>query len=186
MTKVYERTENGVTKVVSKREGLDEINHAMMAGKHAVRTMSSITRTDFAIEYKDGQSVRLVQVDAVCGNQIKYGKNVCVREDGHIGPHRDTEASEAHAFRWFDNEGTPAEETDSEGRQIITVKGKRYVVSTITPARPRAEGATFWIPRAYVTYWSERNGETFGPTRSTNGDAKPGTVGRAIWDEVNR
>ncbi|WP_329142758.1 hypothetical protein OIU91_04005 [Streptomyces sp. NBC_01456] len=39
--------------------------------------------------------------------------------------------------------------------------------------------------RAYVSYWSERNGETFGPTRTTNGDAKPGTVGRAIWDAVN-
>jgi endonuclease YncB( thermonuclease family) len=64
MDKVYERTENGVTAIVSKREGLDEINHAQMAGKRDVRTMSSITRTDFAIEYKDGRKVRLVQVDA--------------------------------------------------------------------------------------------------------------------------
>ncbi|WNI28605.1 hypothetical protein [Streptomyces sp. ITFR-6] len=62
--KVYERTENGSTSQVSVKEGLAEINNAMMAGKREVRTMSSITRTDYAIEYKDGRSVRLVQVDA--------------------------------------------------------------------------------------------------------------------------
>ncbi|MFD3573819.1 hypothetical protein [Streptomyces sp. NPDC058644] len=62
--KVYNRTENGTTTQVSVREGLTEINHAQMDGKRAVRTMSSITRTDFAIEYKDGRKVRLIQVDA--------------------------------------------------------------------------------------------------------------------------
>lgn len=62
--KVYERTENGTVTHVSIREGLAEINHAQMDGKREVKTMSSITRTDFAIEYKDGRSVRLVRVDA--------------------------------------------------------------------------------------------------------------------------
>lgn len=62
--KVYERTENGVAGQVSIREGLDEVNHAMMDGKRDVKEMSSITRTDFAIEYKDGRKVTLVQVDA--------------------------------------------------------------------------------------------------------------------------
>lgn len=62
--KVYRRTENGATTYVSIREGMDEINHAMMGGRRDVREMSSITRTDFAIEYKDGRMVRLVQVDA--------------------------------------------------------------------------------------------------------------------------
>lgn len=61
---VYERTENGTVTHVSIREGLNEINHAMMDGKREVREMSSITRTDFAIEYKDGRKVRLVRVDA--------------------------------------------------------------------------------------------------------------------------
>ncbi|MEV5982884.1 hypothetical protein [Streptomyces sp. NPDC052114] len=72
-----------------------------------------------------------------------------------------------------------------EATRIVTVKGKRYVVGTVVPPRPRAEGATSWTPRAYVRYWAERNGETFGPTRSADGDAKPGTVGRAIWEAVN-
>ncbi|MFW3473632.1 hypothetical protein ACN24M_20420 [Streptomyces microflavus] len=76
-------------------------------------------------------------------------------------------------------------ETDREGRRIVVAKGKRYIVTTVTPARPRTPGAVSWIPRAYVEYWSERNGETFGPTRNTHGDTKPGTVGRAIWDAVN-
>lgn len=62
--KVYERTENGTVTHVSVREGLDEINHAQMGGRREVRTMSSISRTDFAIEYKDGRKVRLVRVDA--------------------------------------------------------------------------------------------------------------------------
>ena len=35
----------------------------MMDGRRAVREMASITRTDFAIEYKDGRKVRLELVD---------------------------------------------------------------------------------------------------------------------------
>lgn len=62
--KVYNRTENGTTAVVSRSEGLAEINRAMMAGKREVKTMSSISRTDYAIEYKDGRKVRLVLADA--------------------------------------------------------------------------------------------------------------------------
>lgn len=77
-------------------------------------------------------------------------------------------------------------ETDSHGRRIITVKGKRYVVGTVVPAQPKTEGAVTWIPEAYVSYWSERNGETFGATRFASASRKPGTIGRAIWDAVNR
>lgn len=62
--KVYERTENGTAAHVSRKDGLDEINHAQMDGRREVRTMSSISRTDYAIEYKDGRKVRLVLVDA--------------------------------------------------------------------------------------------------------------------------
>lgn len=76
-------------------------------------------------------------------------------------------------------------ETDSKGRRIVTAKGKRYVVGTITPARPRTRGAVSWIPEAYVSYWSERNGETFGATRHATASRKPGTIGRAIWDAIN-
>ncbi|MFF9568479.1 hypothetical protein [Streptomyces sp. NPDC014685] len=77
-------------------------------------------------------------------------------------------------------------ETDNKGRRIIAVKGKRYVVGSVTQARPRAEGASTWIPEAYVSYWAERNGERFGATRSASGSRRPGTVGRAIWDAVSR
>ena len=76
-------------------------------------------------------------------------------------------------------------ETDSEGRKIVTVKGKRYIVSPVTPARPKIAGVPTWVPEAYVNYWSERNGETFGATRSASASRKPGTVGRAIWDSVS-
>jgi hypothetical protein len=144
MNKVYERTENGTTKIVSRTVGLGEINHAMMEGKREVREMSSLTRTDYAIQYKDGRSVKLILVDE------------------------------------------PAPEADSEGRKIVTVKGKRYVAGTIVPVRPRTPGARSWIPEAYVSYWSGGAlGLPAGPTRTAKASMKPGTVGRAVWDAVN-
>lgn len=62
--KVCQRTENGTATQVSVKEGLAEINNAMLAGKREVRTMSSISSTDYAIEYTGGRKVTLVQVDA--------------------------------------------------------------------------------------------------------------------------
>lgn len=146
MNKVYERTENGTTTHVSTEAGRSEINHAMMGGKRDVNEMSSLSRTDYAIEYKDGRKVTLKLIDAPADK--------------------------------------PAE-TDSHGRRIVTAKGKRYVVGAIVPAQPRTPGAKSWIPNAYVSYWSERNGEAFGPTRHAGGDDKPGTVGRAVWDAIS-
>ncbi|TJZ55596.1 hypothetical protein FCH28_09655 [Streptomyces piniterrae] len=223
--KVFERTENGVTSTVSKREGLDEINHAQMGGKRDVRTMSSITRTDFAIEYKDGRKVRLVLVDAPERTSPRFAFGDLVMTDQGLGkvakvisvPRRngtritryDVEldtGGEIYAHesdvRPFEPEmkspEQPAEERtaliqrradghDLMGR-VVTVKGKDYVVSRIVPAdRPVHTGAPKgWEPRAYVDYWSERDGMRFGATRTAGPDAKPGTVGRAIWDAVNR
>ncbi|MGI5404187.1 hypothetical protein ACQEVG_32995 [Streptomyces sp. CA-135486] len=78
-------------------------------------------------------------------------------------------------------------ETDSEGRRIVTVKGKLYVVSAVTPARPKVEGVPSWVPEAYVSYWSGGLlGQPSGPTRHASASRRPGTVGRAIWDAVNR
>jgi hypothetical protein len=77
-------------------------------------------------------------------------------------------------------------EADSKGRRIVAVKGKRYVVGAIVPARPKTEGVATWVPEAFVSYWSERNGRAFGATRFAAASGKPGTTGRAIWDAVNR
>ncbi|MFH9403286.1 hypothetical protein ACH4JS_26575 [Streptomyces sp. NPDC017638] len=218
--KVYERTENGTVTHVSIREGLAEINKAMMEGKREVRTMSSLTRTDFAIEYRDGRSVRLVQVNALAPEGYTQGQAVVVHRPGqapvtgtvaHIHtasgfvavlddrrravstyPTRFVSAAE------MEEEPAPAEGertaliqrrangADLMGR-VVTVKGKDYVVSAIVPAdRPVHAGAPKgWKPQAYVSYWSERNGERFGATRTAGPDAKPGTVARAIWDAVN-
>ncbi|MGV9546792.1 hypothetical protein [Streptomyces ardesiacus] len=82
MNKVYKRTENGVTGFVSQREGLAEINHAMMDGKRDVRTMSSVTRTDYGIEYKDGRSVRLTLIDAPAPEGFTQGQAVVVQRPG--------------------------------------------------------------------------------------------------------
>jgi hypothetical protein len=78
-------------------------------------------------------------------------------------------------------------EAGSHGRRIVTFKGKRYVVGEITPARPKAEGACISVPEAFVTYQSGGPlGLPSGPTRTGKGSMRPGTVGRAIWDAVNR
>lgn len=54
-----------IVATVDQETGQAEINAAMMGdGRRAVREMSSITRTDYAIEYRDGRSVRLRLVDA--------------------------------------------------------------------------------------------------------------------------
>jgi hypothetical protein len=147
--KVYERTENGASSIVSREEGLSEINEAMIGRavrERSTRTMSSLNRTDYSIVYRDGRAVTLRLVDE------------------------------------------PAKvETDSEGRRTVTVKGKRYVVSAVTPARPRTEGAATWVPEAYVRYWTGGPlGVPSGPTRTAKASMRPGTVGRAIWDAVDR
>lgn len=148
--KVYTRTENGTATEVSLKDGLSEINHAQLSGRNGqrkVRRMSSISRTDFAIEYQDGGKVTLIVTEKT--------------------------------------EEAPAE-AESKGRRIVTVKGKRYIATGITPAKPKTPGCVSWIPEAYLSYWTERNGETFGATRHATASNKPGTVGRAIWDAVNR
>lgn len=79
--KVYNRTENGVTTTVSQREGLDEINTAMMHSR-PVRSMSSINRTDYAIEYRAGNKVtlRLVDESAPVAN-VEQGPKAWTGED---------------------------------------------------------------------------------------------------------
>lgn len=62
----YKRTENGKTTEVTQKVGMDEINAAMFGStRRTVRTMSSINRTDYAIEYKDGRKVRLELIEIV-------------------------------------------------------------------------------------------------------------------------
>lgn len=76
--------------------------------------------------------------------------------------------------------------TDSEDRKIVTVKGKKYVVGSIIPARPKTEGASAWIPEAYAHFWAGGlTGLPAGPTRSAKASMKPGSVGRAIWDAIH-
>ncbi|MER6485680.1 hypothetical protein ABT264_19255 [Streptomyces virginiae] len=80
--RVYERTENGTVTVVDRGAGLAEINHAMMGGRRDVREMSSINRTDYAIDYKDGRSVRLILVDAPAPEGYTQGQAVIVQRPG--------------------------------------------------------------------------------------------------------
>jgi hypothetical protein len=145
MSKVYERTENGVVTHVSREAGLAEINEAMIGRavrERSTRTMSSLSRTDYRIVCRDGREVTLKLVEEPARVDTERTALIQRREDGdHI-----------------------------MGR-VVTVKGKDYVVGTVTGG-------------SYVHYWSERDGERFGATRSASASRKPGTVGRAIWDAI--
>lgn len=59
---MYKRTEGDAVTFVSVHEAMDEVNHAMMEGKSAVRTMSS-QHGRHDITYRDGRHVLLVLVD---------------------------------------------------------------------------------------------------------------------------
>ena len=145
------------------------------------------------------------KTDVVCGNRLRYGiGDTCVREAGHRGPHRQTVTQEIWTTRWFDAEGIPAapektaeltvpstpeqieetRETDAHGQRIVTVKGKRYVIGRhITQPKTTPEGRVW---PGSVNYWTERDGEAFGPTRVALDNSRPGTVGAAIWAEATR
>ncbi|MFJ3834466.1 hypothetical protein ACIPY6_02995 [Streptomyces sp. NPDC090054] len=149
MNKVYERTEDGATTIVSLKDGGAEADRAQMGPRRDIREMSS-SRGRHSITYRDGRKVTLVMVDR-------------------------PEAAPT---------GTVQADRPSTNFRIVTAKGKRYVVSKVIPARPRTPGAKTWIPYASVSYWSERNGERFGATRSAAENSKPGTTGAAIWAQV--
>lgn len=172
--KVYQRTENGVTTTVTQKTGMDEINHAKMGGRSAVKTMSSITRTDYAITYKDGRDVRLVLTE--------------VTEDTVITAQNEGEAILLRAERQEERRAiaaqaaTPASAEEPERAllyrrndgnhvygPVLTFKGKRYVIDGGVSVRT-----------GRVNYFSVRNGERFGPIRDSFPSARPGTVGYAV------
>lgn len=77
-------------------------------------------------------------------------------------------------------EPAPVERSE-HGELIVTAKGKRYVVSSVNRAIPKAPGVTFWRPNPTVSYWTERDGKSFGATRGASSVSKPGTVAHAVW-----
>lgn len=62
MTTVYQRTENGAMEIVSVKEAMTEVNHAMMDGKRYVREMSS-GKGQHSIDYTDGRTVVLIEME---------------------------------------------------------------------------------------------------------------------------
>lgn len=166
MDKVYERVTSGrtgegiepTTEHVSRKDGLDEINSCMIGDRRKqVSRMSSISRTDYHIVYRNGDVVTLTLVDAP--------------EQTAPAPEQPRQAV---IYRRADGDVTG---------NVVTVKGKDYVASAIVPAdRPRHAGAPKdWKPTAYVSYWSVRDGERFGATRTAGPEAKPGSVAHGVW-----
>ncbi|MGW8326460.1 hypothetical protein ACWGLE_00990 [Streptomyces sp. NPDC055897] len=141
--KVYERTENGTGTIVERETGLAEINAAMMGeAKRTVRTMSSINRTDYAIEYRDGRSVRLVLVDApaetpCCEHATMYhGRSGC----DLCGCQADRATLQAHqgaaSAPIAEQPVTPvvAQEPDAEDSAPWTVASHRTLLHKFTEA----------------------------------------------------
>jgi hypothetical protein len=59
---IYQRTENGAMEIVSVKDAMDEVNHAMMDGKRYVREMSS-GEGHHSIDYTDGRTVVLIEME---------------------------------------------------------------------------------------------------------------------------
>ncbi|MGW5928055.1 hypothetical protein ACWF2L_17665 [Streptomyces anulatus] len=141
-------------------------------GKIYLRTEDGIDSymsvKDALSEVNDAMMGRVVRERSTRKMSSSQGHHVIEYRDGRRVTLKEIDAPVAE-------EKGPKAWTGEETR-IVTVKGKRYAVGQIVQAGPTA----------YVSYWSERDGKTFGATRGTNRDAKPGTVGRAIWDAVNR
>jgi len=57
------RTEDDVTRVVSRKSVLAELGHAQMGDSHEVLAMSCTIRTDYTIEYRDGRRVRIELIE---------------------------------------------------------------------------------------------------------------------------
>lgn len=144
------------TRLIDSKDAMAEINHAMMEGKDDVAEMNH-SRASATIRYNDGRSVVLRPATP---EEIANGSGLASPEQGPT-------------LR------------NGEKTRIITAKGRRYIVSAVTPARPRTPGATTWVPHSYVSYWSEKDGQPFGASRIANEISKPGTISRAIWDAVS-
>lgn len=68
----------------------------------------------------------------------------------------------------------------SEHWGLVTLAtGRTYVVSL--KVRRKANHGTWRVLFDNVTYWSERDGRSFGPTRSAGTNDQPGSVGGRIW-----
>lgn len=111
--KVYHRTENGVTTTVSQKTGLEEIDHAMMGGRREVREMSSISRTDYAIKYRDGRDVRLVLAE--------------VTEDDVLTPATEAEAIALRAERQAERRALAAQVLASRGHDASQRSVERLI-----------------------------------------------------------
>lgn len=145
------RTENGTRALITRQQAADEIDSAI----------SGPTRKD------------VHQMSA-----SKHGANLHYR-DGRIVDIRPATLEDVEALTAKRVEEQP--ETTADGNRIVTVKGKRYVVSDVRYSQTATSPAC-------VDYWSERNGRAFGPTRwaGTEHAHKTGTVAAAIWAEVTR
>lgn len=160
MDTTHTRTVNGGTpELITARAALDEINAGMM-DKAVKRTIRqmSAVRGEADIEYRDGRKVVI--------------RHATPEQIADLSAPAVPEATSAY--------GWPA--------QIVTVKGKRYIVELrVSPAKTQilSNGTERTWPGG-VDYWTERNGKCFGPVRVALGNSKPGTVGAAIWAAANR
>lgn len=173
--KVFERTTTLVddhgypmdptTDFVSVADGLATANFAMMGQtKRDVKTMSAGSGR-YDITYKDGRRVVLVLV----ANPRLSAPKVEQTEEAPVEQPR-----------------TAVIYPGTTGR-VVTVKGKDYVLADgVRNGKSYDKTAGEWMPTQYVTYWSVRNGERFGATRTAGSYSKPGTTGRAIWDAASK
>lgn len=146
MDRTHLRTENGLPALVTRQQAVDEVDSASNGPLRKDVLQMSTSRHGATLHYRDGRTVDI----------------------------RPATPEEIETLTAKQAEEHP--ETTADGRRIITVKGKRYVVSAVRYSQTATSPAC-------VDYWSERNGRAFGPTRwaGTEHAHKTGTVAAAIW-----
>jgi hypothetical protein len=156
----YIRTVNGVTSAVDYERGRDEINAAMMGptARRAVRSMSSISRTDYQIVYRDGRTVTL----RIADGPLPAEADATIAEVG----------------------GDTLVAARDERYALARLGDKTYLVRRhITRKAPKNEfGVT--VLNDHTRYWTVRDTasqDPYGPTRGTWGGLNPKTVGGRIW-----
>lgn len=205
----HTRTVNGgAPQLITARAALDEIEAVMAAG-HDDGTEMYGSGSTYTITYADGRKVNIrpATPDEIAGPDVSgraLANEIGVSFDdvmdaaadlasewlsrGHRAVFRATVGNDATistaAAGEIRNRVKP--ETTADGRRIVTVNGKRYIIGAVSQAKTTVVAGNTHVWPGGVKYWAERNGRTSGPVRTALANSRTGTVGAAIWGAANR
>lgn len=157
----FRRNENGDLTNVTVKEAMDVINSCMIGElRKTVRSMSG-SRVYYSIMFRDGRKVTYRMIEGEIPEPVK----------AEVEPDVSTQVKG----------DTITVSSDGKTAHVVLAKGRTYIVLTwVSRKHPQNEYGVSCIAD-HTSYWSKRNGESFGATRFTSERDKPGSVGGRIW-----